>query len=667
MNNNYNNISFDYVGATGTHTITDYIDITSNILNNKIDITSNILKLYTDININNLDNKYNELINQKTEIETYSGINYNVKHTYINNSNLDNPFSEIRFYSKNAINYPTYEITASPIYKVKIGNDGKLYLWYSYNPFISLTLPSQWVDINQEIGKQQADGLNQGSAIVTIENQIILINSTLTAISGEITSLYGLASGSSGSGGLSASPYNVPRLDNGIITTAEIESIRNNLIIRAQTVQNYITNLGGATGILAVIYGIAEGFSRIRYTNTMIDELRSNLNTNIGIGNTQNAEIISNTMIYTSNIYLSSNLKDVYDNYSNLGIIQGFINTNIQTQQIIPNISTNSITFNGTPLTTILNNYVLKSGSTMTGTLTTNSIIYNGTELSNTTSLNNYLKLSGGTMTGQITGITTLSASTGLFGTIATTNTNVGIPSIGIQGGIGDKLILYPGTASLYPYSLGINTNTLWYSTPTSASHKFYSGGTNTLTLDNLGNLTAIGIIDSPNIKQGGTNIITLSQSNILNNTPNVAKKYGFYISITTPISVNGITFYKYDINLNTYTAKGIIDIGSGSGDPYRIFKLKVMLAPLYFSTITNGLLDVCYYDIFLSYKANAAPGGVAGLNAAAIGFPENINLTNILPNNIFVIKNGLNSIDYITIIARSICDCRIIIEDLLS
>ncbi len=104
-------------------------------------------------------------------------------------------------------------------------------------------------------------------------------------------------------------------------------------------------------------------------------------------------------------------------------------------------------------------------------------------------------------MTGQITGVTSLSGTTGLFGTIATTNnTNVGLPSVGVIGGTGDKLILAAGTASIYPYSLGINTNTLWYSAPSGASHKFYNNGVNTFTIDstaltNYNSSTTFGII----------------------------------------------------------------------------------------------------------------------------------------------------------------------------
>ncbi len=79
--------------------------------------------------------------------------------------------------------------------------------------------------------------------------------------------------------------------------------------------------------------------------------------------------------------------------------------------------------------------------------------------------------------------MTTISGSTGLFGTVTTNNTNVAIPSVGVAGGTGEKLILVAGTSTVYPYSLGINTNELWYSVPSGASHKFYKNGTNTLTI----------------------------------------------------------------------------------------------------------------------------------------------------------------------------------------
>jgi hypothetical protein len=87
----------------------------------------------------------------------------------------------------------------------------------------------------------------------------------------------------------------------------------------------------------------------------------------------------------------------------------------------------------------------------------------------------------------------------------------------------------------------------------------------------------------------------------------------------------------------------------------------------MFFSYIINDLPNVCYYEVFMSYKNTAAPpNGAAGLNACAIGYPPNKTLQTIMPNNLFVIKNGAGSIDYITVVSTSQADCRVILEDML-
>lgn len=53
-----------------------------------------------------------------------------------------------------------------------------------------------------------------------------------------------------------------------------------------------------------------------------------------------------------------------------------------------------------------------------------------------------------------------------------------GDPTVGVIGGLGDRLILTPGTVSAYPYALGISSSTMWYSVPTSKEHRWYVGGT---------------------------------------------------------------------------------------------------------------------------------------------------------------------------------------------
>ena len=77
-----------------------------------------------------------------------------------------------------------------------------------------------------------------------------------------------------------------------------------------------------------------------------------------------------------------------------------------------------------------------------------------------------------------------------------TNNTNVGLPSVGVAGNTGDKLILAAGTnnpSGTYPYSLGINTNSLWYSVPSGASHIKYVNGTAIATINSTG-LTVTGL-----------------------------------------------------------------------------------------------------------------------------------------------------------------------------
>jgi hypothetical protein len=64
-------------------------------------------------------------------------------------------------------------------------------------------------------------------------------------------------------------------------------------------------------------------------------------------------------------------------------------------------------------------------------------------------------------------------------------NQSTGTPSIGIQGGSGDKIILWPGTGTTHPYSIGINTFTMYHSVPLSSQYIWYNNGTVWMTLSN--------------------------------------------------------------------------------------------------------------------------------------------------------------------------------------
>jgi hypothetical protein len=76
-------------------------------------------------------------------------------------------------------------------------------------------------------------------------------------------------------------------------------------------------------------------------------------------------------------------------------------------------------------------------------------------------------------------------------GTIHTTsnvyanNGQTNTPQLGTIGSTGDRFILFNGTGSAYPYSLGISTNTMWSSVPSGAQHQWYVNGSVGMTLSN--------------------------------------------------------------------------------------------------------------------------------------------------------------------------------------
>jgi len=64
-------------------------------------------------------------------------------------------------------------------------------------------------------------------------------------------------------------------------------------------------------------------------------------------------------------------------------------------------------------------------------------------------------------------------------------NGQTDVPSLGTLGGTGDRLILWGGSAGTYPFSLGMNSYTMWYSVPASGQHQWYINGGVGMTLSN--------------------------------------------------------------------------------------------------------------------------------------------------------------------------------------
>ena len=83
---------------------------------------------------------------------------------------------------------------------------------------------------------------------------------------------------------------------------------------------------------------------------------------------------------------------------------------------------------------------------------------------------------------------------------------------------------------------------------------------------------------------QNGVSIQTFTPQTILNNTPNVSKKYGLSFACSTSIiiMIDYTTYYKYDIDLRNYTKTKTTSINS----PYRIFTIRIWFATAFFEVI---------------------------------------------------------------------------------
>ena len=315
-----NNLYYDYIGAKGSYEINDYIDteikITSNILNTKINTTSNFLRGYTDTNITILDNKYNNLIREVPD--------NNLTNLYINNSNIG---GEIRFFVKQSGIFDINNATAQP-YRVKIGADGKLYLYYNYNAAIGLLETERWVEpINELIAHKVGIanlGAITGATDVTIAkiiidvnqlNSIVLTDNIITnadrLILRDTSTLYGQAK-------------------------IVFEKIKNQFTYANAIYAGIVGSVG--FGIVSMSYGYIQSKVNADYIE---NNLKYQLSSNTVMTPAEKEQLKTDTF----NVY-TSNINDMNFYSCNLNILNGFINCNITTPQTIANINTSNITLN---------------------------------------------------------------------------------------------------------------------------------------------------------------------------------------------------------------------------------------------------------------------------------------------------------------------------------
>jgi len=166
------------------------------------------------------------------------------------------------------------------------------------------------------------------------------------------------------------------------------------------------------------------------------------------------------------------------------------------------------------PTTKLDVNGIIK-GTTLTGTIinATTNLQENGVNLTD-----KYLLKTGGSLSG------VLNIHRGGAGEA---------PQQGTNGGNGDRLVLYEGGTGSYPYSLGIDVGTLWYSVGLSGNHRFYVNGVEYLTIASNGNVGIGSTIPTTKLDVNGgikgttlTGTIINATTNLQENQVNLSDKY---------------------------------------------------------------------------------------------------------------------------------------------
>lgn len=357
MNNDFANYYYDYIGATGTHTISDYIDYTSNILNDKI---NNIDFTTINSNITNLSNQTYH-INSNNPMALVKSITYSgIPHTYIINSNIN---GEIRFNT-----YFSYTATDDPInnYAVKIDSFGKLYVYHKYN-ILQPTFPAGWYDLEGEVLGLKADGINTDAQLSALE--VFQYNAT-----NQITALQALTG---------VQQVEIVNLQEQVEMLGFVSGNEMYLIQGAQNFETLRTAFGRFSQLISQNYkdrllqattvGIGLGIPMIlsSATDYMNREYYYRLASNFSNAYLPSLTTEERRILYSCNDDGYNSNTSNYNYYTcNLGIIQGFINSNITNQQFIPNLNTNEIKFNNVDLF----DYLPYQSPTPSGVYTTTTI-----------------------------------------------------------------------------------------------------------------------------------------------------------------------------------------------------------------------------------------------------------------------------------------------------
>ena len=331
---NLNPIDFNYIDGENIYPIQDYID---EQLNNVI-----INEIYTS-NIKLNDNK---ILNNVLYYVGACNLNQPTNHLILSNNYN---FGEIKFNT-------FFKYANSNQIGTKIDYTGKLLLYHNYS-LLQPTILEGYYDIDYELAQLKTDGVATDIQLTLIEGNLVTINNDIVTIEGEILTVYGA----------------INQLNQNILLLQkEIEIIAGELEQRVQFLQGTqnVTelvnsfdvfykrdrNLIGNTinsaiqfGIPAIGLGVVGGIFGFLYNDRM-----SNMAYNIQSSNFQITTGDRSNLIYQTNSQNALYANEYITGTCNLNLYHGFINSNIITQQFIPNLNTNVLSISNINISNVL-------------------------------------------------------------------------------------------------------------------------------------------------------------------------------------------------------------------------------------------------------------------------------------------------------------------------
>ena len=265
-------------------------------------------------------------------------------------------------------------------------------LYYVYNPLIPI-YGSGWYDITDEIvGLKYNSDLQQieisagGASILVIEGQIADIYATLTTFlsalgntnqSLEFTQdlLYENNVLNQSHWQLQRNRDNFSSLMEDFVSSSTASSVRQRAIENRSFIVNSVANVTGNIGLavqigVPVIAGLAGAFYAL-YEDRTIYNVASNLsNMNFDITPFQRRQLLDSNLVTSV-----SNINFLAENFSNMTLQQGFINSNIITTQFVPSLKSNKVLLGN--ITTPNSSYQME----MTGDLNANEYYRNSVSL----------------------------------------------------------------------------------------------------------------------------------------------------------------------------------------------------------------------------------------------------------------------------------------------